>query len=144
VAVPVIPTRELYFGDNLEIMREHVSDESVDLVYLDPPFNSNQTYNVLFKGDDARPSQAQIEAFDDTWHWTPETEAEWHRLVTGSEYDVPPTLSKGMDALRIMLGENDVMAYLVMMAPRLLEIHRVLKSTGSMYLHCDPTASHYL
>ena len=85
-----------------------------------------------------------MEAFDDTWHWTPETEAEWQRLVYGTEYYVPPTLSKGMDALRLMLGENDVMAYLVMMTPRLLKIHRVLKDTGSMYLHCDPTASHYL
>lgn len=125
-------------------MREHVRDESVDLVYLDPPFNSNQTYNVLFKNDDSRPSQAQMEAFDDTWHWTPETEAEWQRLVFGNEYYVPPKLSKAMDSLRLMLEDNDVMAYLVMMAPRLLEIRRVLKSTGSMYLHCDPTASHYL
>ena len=138
------PTRKLFFGDNLEIMREHVAPESVDLVYLDPPFNSNQTYNVLFKTDDARPSQAQMEAFDDTWHWTPDTEAEWQRLVLGNDYFVPSNLSKGMDALRLMLGENDVMAYLVMMTPRLLEIHRALKDTGSMYLHCDPTASHYL
>ena len=89
------PTRKLYFGDNLEIMREHVADESVDLVYLDPPFNSKQTYNVLFKTDDARPSQAQMEAFEDTWHWTPETEAEWSRLVMATDYDVPPNLSKG-------------------------------------------------
>ncbi len=137
-------TRKLYFGDNLEIMRDHVPDESVDLVYLDPPFNSNQAYNVLFKSDDSRPSQAQMEAFDDTWHWTPEAEAEWNRLVTGTDYFVPPALSQGIHALRQMLGENDVMAYLVMMTPRLLEIHRALKDTGSMYLHCDPTASHYL
>ena len=84
-------TRKLFFGDNLEIMREHVESESVDLVYLDPPFNSNQTYNVLFKNKDSRPSQAQMEAFDDTWHWTPETEAEWQRLVYGTEYYVPST-----------------------------------------------------
>ena len=134
--------RKLYFGDNLEILREHVADESVDLVYLDPPFNSNQSYNVLFRERDARPSQAQIEAFDDTWHWTPETQQQFEMLMMSR--DVPRELSKGLDAFRIMLGENDVMAYLVMMAPRLLELHRVLKSTGSLYLHCDPTASHYL
>lgn len=136
------PIRRLYFGDNLEIMREHVATESVDLVYLDPPFNSNQTYNVLFKGDDSRPSQAQIEAFDDTWHWTPETQAEYERLVTSAE--VPTAVAKAIDAFKLLLGENDVMAYLVMMTPRLLDIQRVLKRTGSMYLHCDPTVSHYL
>jgi adenine specific DNA methylase Mod len=137
-----VTLRKLYFGDNLEILREQVADESVDLVYLDPPFNSNQSYNVLFKERDTRPSQAQIEAFDDTWHWTPETQHEFELLMTSP--DVPRELAKGLDAFRIMLGENDVMAYLVMMAPRLLELHRVLKPTGSLYLHCDPTASHYL
>jgi len=137
-----VTTRKLYFGDNLEIMRQHVADESVDLVYLDPPFNSNQSYNVLFKERDTRPSQAQIEAFDDTWHWTPETQHQFELLMTSP--DVPREVAKGLDAFRIMLGENDVMAYLVMMTPRLLELHRVLKQTGSMYLHCDPTASHYL
>ncbi len=135
-------TRKLYFGDNLEIMRRHVADDSVDLVYLDPPFNSNQSYNVLFKERDQRPSQAQIEAFDDTWHWTPETQREYESLITGP--DIPRQVSKAIDAIRLLLGENDVMAYLVMMTPRLLEIHRALRSTGSMYLHCDPTASHYL
>ncbi len=137
-----MPIRKLFFGDNLEIMREHVADESVDLVYLDPPFNSNQSYNVLFKERDTRPSQAQIEAFDDTWHWTPETQHQFELLMTSSY--VPREVAKGLDAFRIMLGENDVMAYLVMMTPRLLELHRALKSTGSIYLHCDPTASSYL
>lgn len=137
-----VTTRKLYFGDNLEIMRQHIADESVDLVYLDPPFNSNQSYNVLFKERDTRPSQAQIEAFDDTWHWTPETQHQFELLMTSP--DVPRELAKGLDAFRIMLGQNDVMAYLVMMAPRLLELHRALKPSGSMYLHCDPTASHYL
>ncbi len=135
-------TRKLYFGDNLEILREQIADESVDLVYLDPPFNSKKSYNVLFKERDARPSQAQIEAFDDTWHWTPETQNQFEILMTSSE--VPREVAKGLDAFRVMLGENDVMAYLVMMTPRLLELHRVLKPTGSMYLHCDPTTSHYL
>lgn len=136
--------RKLYFGDNLEIMREFIADESVDLVYLDPPFNSNQTYNVLFKSDDSRPSRAQMEAFDDTWHWTSDTQAEYERLITGSVYDVPPVVSKAIDAFRILLGQNDVMAYIVMMTPRLLEMYRVLKPSGSMYLHCDPTTGHYL
>ena len=134
--------RKLYFGDNLEIMREHVADESVDLVYLDPPFNSNQAYNVLFKGDDSRPSPAQIEAFDDTWHWTPETQAEYERLITSHE--IPTSVVRAVEAFKTLLGENDVMAYLVMMTPRLLQLHRVLRETGSFYLHCDPTASHYL
>lgn len=134
--------RTLFFGDNLEILRQHVADESVDLVYLDPPFNSNRSYNVLFKEKDSRPSTAQIEAFGDTWHWTPDTQAHYDQLVTG--VDVPGDVAKAIDAFRMLLGENDVMAYLVMMTPRLLELHRVLKQTGSLYLHCDPTASHYL
>lgn len=135
-------TRRLFFGDNLEILREHIPDESIDLVYLDPPFNSNQSYNVLFKERDARPSTAQIEAFGDTWHWTPETQVQYEELVTSAT--VPGGVAKAVDAFSLMLGQNDVMAYLVMMTPRLLELHRVLKPTGSLYLHCDPTASHYL
>ncbi|MBA3360248.1 MAG: restriction endonuclease [Acidimicrobiia bacterium] len=123
-------------------MRQNISDESVDLVYLDPPFNSHQSYNVLFKERDTRPSTAQIEAFEDTWHWTPETQHQFELLMTSA--NVPREVAKGLDAFRIMLGENDVMAYLVMMTPRLLELHRVLRPSGSMYLHCDPTASHYL
>lgn len=136
------PIRKLFFGDNLEIMRDEIADDSIDLVYLDPPFNSNRSYNVLFRGDDSRPSQARIEAFDDTWHWTRETEAEYDNLVANRE--TPREVTKAIDAFRRPLGKNDVMAYLVMMTPRLLEIHRALKPTGAMYLHCDPTASHYL
>ena len=130
----------LYFGDNLEVLRESIKDESVDLVYLDPPFNSNATYNVLFKTPKGHQSDAQIEAFDDTWHWGPQAEAAFADLMQQSNTDVAEVAR----ALRSVLGENDMMAYLVMMAIRLLELHRVLKATGSLYLHCDPTASHYL
>jgi len=130
---------KLYFGDNLDILREHVADESVDLIYLDPPFNSKATYSVLFKEKNGSDSPAQIEAFDDTWHWDMSTEAAYQEVVTGGG-----KLGVLLDALRRFLGTNDMMAYLTMMAIRLIELQRVLKPTGSIYLHCDPTASHYL
>lgn len=131
---------KLYFGDNLPILRERIADESVDLIYLDPPFNSKASYNVLFAEPNGSRSWAQITAFDDTWHWGEESEATYSELVTSG----PRRVSELMEALRRFLGENDMMAYLVMMAARLVELHRVLKPTGSLYLHCDPTASHYL
>ena len=130
----------LYFGDNLSILREHIHTETVDLVYLDPPFNSNANYNVLFKSPKGHTSTAQIEAFEDTWHWNDQAEIEFGELVRQPNTGV----SEMMQALRRFLGENDMMAYLTMMANRLIELHRVLKPTGSLYLHCDPTASHYL
>jgi DNA modification methylase len=130
----------LYFGDNLDILREHIKDETIDLVYLDPPFNSNANYNVLFTSPKGHASHAQIEAFDDTWHWGDEAEKEFNELLHQSNTNV----AEMMQSLRRFLGENDMMAYLTMMANRLLELHRVLKPTGSLYLHCDPTASHYL
>ena len=133
-------TDKLFYGDNLAVMREHIADESVDLVYLDPPFNSNATYNVLFKAPDGHGSQAQIEAFDDTWHWSETAEDAYWRVLKGANTDA----AKMLEAMRGFLGENDMMAYLAMMAIRLIELHRVLKPTGSLYLHCDPTASHYL
>jgi site-specific DNA-methyltransferase (adenine-specific) len=130
----------LYFGDNLNILREHIKDESVDLIYLDPPFNSKRAYNLLFKTPKGHVSDAQITAFEDTWHWGDQAEREFAELLHQSNTNVAET----MQALRHFLGENDVMAYLTMMANRLVELHRVLKSTGSLYLHCDPTTSHYL
>ncbi len=130
----------LYYGDNLEILRDHIADESVDLIYIDPPFNSNQAYNVIFSETDGTASQAQIQAFDDTWHWGEITEQAYHNLVeTG-----PSSVVETVKSFRGFLGENNLMAYLVMMTGRLIELHRVLKLTGSFYLHCDPTASHYL
>jgi site-specific DNA-methyltransferase (adenine-specific) len=130
----------LFYGDNLAILREHIEDESVDLVYLDPPFNSNATYNVLFKAPDGHQSQAQIEAFDDSWHWNEPAEQAFDEVMQSGNSEAAEMLR----AMRSFLKENDMMAYLAMMAVRLIELLRVLKPTGSLYLHCDPTASHYL
>jgi adenine specific DNA methylase Mod len=131
----------LYYGDNLEILREHIPDESVDLIYLDPPFNSQATYNVLFRAPTGEQSQAQIEAFEDTWHWNETAEQAFDEVMMhGGNTDAAEMLR----AMRSFLKENDVMAYLTMMAVRLIELRRVLKRNGSFYLHCDPTASHYL
>lgn len=131
---------QLYFGDNLEILRTHIPDESVDLVYLDPPFNSNANYNVLFKSPTGLAADSQIEAFEDTWHYGPQAAQAFHDVMTSGNTDVANLLR----AMQEFLGQNDMMAYLAMMAVRLIELHRVLKPTGSLYLHCDPTASHYL
>jgi len=136
-----LKTNVLYFGDNLEILRNHeyFPDECVDLIYLDPPFNSKKDYNILFKESDLW-SEAQIKAFTDTWHWTQTAEDTYHEVVTKG----PLKVAQLIGALHDAIGGNDVMAYLVMMTARLIELHRVLKPTGSLYLHCDPTASHYL
>ena len=131
---------KLYFGDNLRILRENVPDDSVDLIYLDPPFNSNATYNVLFRERTGEDSAAQITAFEDTWSWSIESEIAFQDVIT----DGPEKLGDLLQAMRGFLGQNDMMAYLTMMAQRMAELHRVLKPTGSIYLHCDPTASHYL
>jgi site-specific DNA-methyltransferase (adenine-specific) len=133
-------TNKLYFGDNLHVLREHIADASVDLVYLDPPFNSNANYNILFKSPEGADSDAQIEAFEDTWHWNDSAEAAFDEVMRSGNSDAFELLR----AMRAFLGDNDMMAYLAMMAVRLIELHRVLKPTGSLYLHCDPTASHYL
>lgn len=142
-------TNVLYWGDNLPILRnrDYFPDESVDLVYLDPPFNSNANYNVLFKEATGAPSTAQAEAFKDTWHWDDAVDKAW----AGLHDTAPKRVVDALEAFRkiIVLQEgrfahNDMMAYLVMMTARLLELHRILKPTGSLYLHCDPTASHYL
>ena len=130
----------LYFGDNLHVLREHVADASVDLIYLDPPFNSNANYNILFKSPDGQNSDAQIEAFEDSWHWNDSAEHAFDEVMRSGNTAAFELLR----AMRAFLGDNDMMAYLAMMAVRLLELHRVLKPTGSLYLHCDPTASHYL
>ena len=135
-----ITNNTLFYGDNLPILREYVPTESVDLIYLDPPFNSNRSYNVLFKDESGKQSESQLTAFDDTWHWGEQAEDTYSELVTQAPTDV----GKMIAALRGFIGENQMMAYLVMMAARLVELHRVLKPTGSLYLHCDPTASHYL
>ncbi|MDR1850214.1 MAG: site-specific DNA-methyltransferase, partial [Zoogloeaceae bacterium] len=130
----------LYFGDNLDVLREDIKDESVDLVYLDPPFNSARDYNVLFASPKGDQSEAQFVAFKDSWHWGEQAEREYSEIVRGKNTDA----AEMIQSMCRFLGRNDMMAYLVMMANRLLELYRVLKPTGSLYLHCDPTASHYL
>jgi site-specific DNA-methyltransferase (adenine-specific) len=138
-------TNRLYYGDNLEVLREHIADSSIDLIYLDPPFNSNASYNVLFRApsggaDGSRGADASIEAFDDTWQWGPSAEDALADIRSSGNHK----LHTLMAVIRTALGDNALMAYLAMMAVRLVELHRVLKDTGSLYLHCDPTASHYL
>ncbi|KPP84495.1 MAG: Adenine specific DNA methylase Mod [Rhodobacteraceae bacterium HLUCCO07] len=131
----------LYYGDNLAVLRESIADESVDLVYLDPPFNSNATYSHLFKDESGQVSGAQIAAFDDTWHWDDMVSGQALIELRDSPHQ---EAAKMLDAMVGFLGKNPMTAYLAMMAVRLVELHRVLKPTGSLYLHCDPTASHYL
>lgn len=130
----------LYYGDNLDVLREHVADASVDLVYLDPPFNSNASYNILFKSPTGLGADASIQAFDDTWAWGPTAEGALLDVIGSGN----TALVALLNAMERFIGKNAMMAYLAMMAVRLVELHRVLKPTGSLYLHCDPTASHYL
>lgn len=131
---------KLFYGDNLDVLRDSIASGSVDLIYLDPPFNSNANYNILFKSKTGDGSDAQIEAFEDTWHWNDHAEDAFDQVIRSGNTAAAELLR----AMRGFLGENDMMAYLAMMAIRLIELHRVLKPTGSLYLHCDPTASHYL
>lgn len=135
-----ITSNYLFYGDNLDILREYIPSASVDLVYIDPPFNSARNYNVLFKEESGKESEAQIHAFQDTWHWDIAAVATYEELVTNA----PERVGRVVEALRVSIGDNQLMAYLVMMTSRLVELRRVLKPTGSLYLHCDPTASHFL
>jgi site-specific DNA-methyltransferase (adenine-specific) len=141
-----LATNVLYYGDNLDILRRYLPDAAVDLIYLDPPFNSNRDYNVIFRDESGNATDAQLLAFEDTWHWGPSAEATYAYLTNTARHEgrVPDKVSTIIAALRAGIGENQMMAYLVEMAVRLVELHRVLKPTGSLYLHCDPTASHYL
>jgi DNA modification methylase len=131
----------LYYGDNLPILRdtEYFPSASIDLVYLDPPFNSNQDYNVLFAEQDGSRSAAQIQVFSDTWRWDAVA-----RRAYAESTEQGGRAGEALVALHSLVGDSDMLAYLSMMAPRLVELRRVLKPTGSLYLHCDPTASHYL
>jgi site-specific DNA-methyltransferase (adenine-specific) len=138
----------LFYGDNLAVLRGRdadgkslIPDESIDLIYLDPPFNSAATYNVLFRAPDGKMSDSQLEAFEDSWHWGDAAAAAYEDVITQGVYTDASVLLRGIVSA---LGKNDMTAYLAMMAVRLIELHRVLKPTGSIYLHCDPTASHYL
>jgi site-specific DNA-methyltransferase (adenine-specific) len=133
---------DLYYGDNLEVMRRHLASESVDLIYLDPPFNSDRTYNFIHKT-----SRLHEPAFVDTWVWDDSAERAFRELtdLVPQGVQVPPPLREMMLSLRAFLGRHrDMLAYLSMMAIRLVEMRRVLRKTGSIYVHCDPSASHYL
>ena len=133
-------TNTLYYGDNLDILRQHVPDESVDLVYLDPPFNSNANYNVLFKERSGEASPAQIRAFTDTWEWTQEAERTYEQEIITNP-GTPANVKDMISAFRQFIGQNAMMAYLVMMTPRLVELRRVLKPTGSIYLRSQSASS---
>jgi len=134
-----MPANTLYYGDNLDVLRRYIASESVDLVYLDPPFNSNATYNVLFAEQSGEKAASQIRAFEDTWTWDEEAARSYFETVQAGG-----AVGNALEAFYTLLGDSNMMAYLAMMAPRLVELRRVLKPTGSIYLHCDPTASHYL
>ena len=133
------PKNKLYYDDNLDVLRRYVPAESVDLVYLDPRFNSRQDYNVLFAEKDSSKSSSQIRAFKDTWEWNIDAERAYTEMVEKSD-----RVADALRSFRTYLGRSDMLAYLSMMAPRLVELRRVMKETASIYLHCDPTASHYL
>jgi hypothetical protein len=124
---------KLYYGDNLQVLREYIPDQSVDLIYLDPPFNSRQDYNVLFAEKDGTRSASQITAFKDTWEWNEEAARSYEEVI-----EQGGRVADAMRAFRTLLNGSDMLAYLAMMAPRLIELRRVLKETGSIYLHCDP------
>ena len=130
---------KLYFGDNLDVLRDHIHQESVDLVYLDPPFNSQENYNVLFKERSDVGVGAQVEAFRDTWKWE-DGAANVYEDVMRFNGDVALVLR----GYRTWLHQSPMMAYLAMMGARLIEMRRTLKSNSTLYLHCDSTASHYL
>jgi len=136
-----VPDNTLYYGDNLAILRsrDYFPDASVDLVYLDPPFNSNATYNVLFAERSGAQAASQIKAFEDTWRWDSEAARAYFETV-----EAGGQVSEALQAFRKLVGDSNMLAYLAMMAPRLVELRRVLKPTGSIYLHCDPTAGSYL
>ena len=111
----------LYYGDNLDILRRYVADESVDLVYLDPPFNSNATYNVLFAEQNGAQAASQIKAFEDTWRWDSEAARTYFETV-----EQGGRVSEALQAFRRLVGDSNMLAYLSMMAPRLVALRRVL------------------
>lgn len=136
---PGVGKNRLFYGDNLKVLKERIATDSVDLIYLDPPFNSEAVYNVTFA--EAGDASAQIHAFDDTWKWSVETGQQYDHLVSSG---LPEKPAEALRAIRALVRETPLTAYMTNMAPRMVELHRVLKSSGSLYLHCDPTASHYL
>ncbi len=134
---------QLFYGDNLEVMRRHLKDESVDLCYIDPPFNSNRDYFQIYN-DIGGEDRAQAQAFTDTWTWDTEANEAIAEILSGKDGRFPAQTIALIGGLKAVLQEGALLAYIVSMTLRITEIHRVLKPTGSFYLHCDPTASHYL
>jgi DNA modification methylase len=135
--------RELYYGDNLDVLRRYIKDESIDLCYIDPPFNSKRNYNQIYNNI-GNEDKAQSQAFVDTWTWNLLSEIGLEEIFSGKNKLLTPQCVQLIDGLLKILGKSSLLAYLISMTLRIAEIHRVLKSTGSFYLHCDPTASHYL
>jgi len=139
---PMPDKNTLFYGDNLDVL-PRVASESVDLIYLDPPFKSDKHYNAIFRTAQGVLAPSQIHAFDDTWKWTLDVATAYQEFTANPAS--PPEVVAFLRAMQSILADrSDMMAYLAMMAPRLIEMRRVLKPTGSIYLHCDPTASHYL
>jgi site-specific DNA-methyltransferase (adenine-specific) len=130
----------LFCGDNLDVLCNHIDDESVDLIYLDPPFNSNASYSAVFDPPSDGQPASRIVAFDDAWRWDARAQDSFDQAVKSGNAGAAAMLR----AMRSVLQDNDMMAYLAVMAVRLMEMRRVLKPTGTLYLHCDATASHYL
>ncbi|MCZ8248072.1 MULTISPECIES: DNA methyltransferase [unclassified Microcystis] len=134
---------KLYYGDNLEVLRKYIKDESIDLCYIDPPFNSKRNYNQIYNNL-GKEDQAQAQAFVDTWTWDNHANEALEEIQSNYQGKFTSQTIDLIDGLTKVLGKGSLLAYLVSMTLRIVEIHRVLKSTGSFYLHCDPTASHYL
>ena len=136
-------TNALYYGDNLEVLRNKIRDESIALCYIDPPFNSKRTYNQIYNNIGSE-DRAQAQAFIDTWTYDDLAVAGYDEITLNAQGRFSPKLVDLIKGLRPVLGEGSLLAYLISIALRVTEIHRVLARTGSFYLHCDPTASHYL
>lgn len=134
---------QIFYGDNLEVLRNHIADESVDLCYIDPPFNSKRNYNQIYNNI-GQEDKAQAQAFIDTWTWDDAAEQGLREIFDNVNGVMTTKSVKAIIGLESILGKSALFAYLVSMTLRIAEIRRVLKSTGTFYLHCDPTASHYL
>jgi len=135
--------KSLYYGDNLEILRKNIPSASIDLCYIDPPFNSKRDYNQIYNNI-GKEDKAQAQAFIDTWTWDTLAKQGFQEIVANEKGYYSTQVVDLIRGLQLVLKEGSLLAYLVSMTFRIVEIHRVLKPTGSFYLHCDSTASHYL
>ena len=133
----------LFYGDNLDVLRKKIPDGVIDLCYIDPPFNSQRKYTQIYNNIGTE-DRAQAQAFTDTWTWDDPAIAGFDEILSNPQGRFQPKLIALIKGLHAVLGEGSLLAYLVSMSLRVTEIRRVLKKTGSFYLHCDPTASHYL